>query len=278
MQVGIRLHDVEKGTIEHRAHVAHEQGFKCAHIALSKLIDGYKMTTPELTPGYAMYLRKVFAREDVDLAVLGCYLNLATPDEEALKKNKEIYKAHLRFNSHFGAGVVGTETGAPNVEYKYCPECHTDAALSIFIKNLKDVVRYAENFGQIVAVEPVFKHIMWNPKQTRRVLDEIGSPNLQVIFDPVNLLDISNYEAREEIFAEAIETFGNDVAMIHIKDFEIVDGKMNSIAAGTGLMDYTKVIKFAKEKKPYVHVTLENTKPENAESARKYIEDIYEKC
>ncbi len=278
MQIGIRLHDVEKGTIEHRAHIAHEQKFKCAHIALSKLIDGYKMTTTELTPGYAMYLKKVFAKEDVDLAVLGCYLNLATPDEEQLKKNQEKYKAHLRFNIHFGAGVVGTETGAPNVEYKYCPECHTDEALSLFIKNLKPVVRYAEECGQIMAVEPVFKHIMWNPKQTRRVLDEIGSPNLQVIFDPVNLLDISNYEAREEIFAEAIETFGNDVAMIHIKDFDVVDGKLNSIAAGTGLMDYTQVIKFAKENKPYVHVTLENTKPENAEYSRKYIEDIYEKC
>lgn len=275
MQVGIRLHDVAQGTIEQRAHTAKEQGFSCAHIALSKLCD-YKMTLPELTPGWAMYLKKVFAKEDVDIAVLGCYLNLATPDQEALRKNQEIYKAHLRFASILGCGVVGTETGAPNKEYKFEEACHTEEALQTFITNLRPVVRCAENAGVIFALEPVYKHIMWNPKQTRKVLDAIDSPNLRIIFDPVNLLDISNYERREEIFAEAIETFGDEIAMIHLKDFMVEDGKLNACAAGSGMMNYDAILKYAKQHKPYVHATLENTTPENAVKAREFIEKRYE--
>lgn len=275
MQVGIRLHDVAQGTIEQRAHTAKEQGFSCAHIALSKLCD-YKMTLPELTPGWAMYLKKVFAKEDVDIAVLGCYLNLATPDQEALRKNQEIYKAHLRFASILGCGVVGTETGAPNKEYKFEEACHTEEALQTFITNLRPVVRCAENAGVIFALEPVYKHIMWNPKQTRKVLDAIDSPNLRIIFDPVNLLDISNYERREEIFAEAIETFGDEIAMIHLKDFTVEDGKLNACAAGSGMMNYDAILKYAKQHKPYVHATLENTTPENAVKAREFIEKRYE--
>lgn len=275
MQVGIRLHDVAQGTIEQRAHTAKEQGFSCAHIALSKLCD-YKMTLPELTPGWAMYLKKVFAKEDVDIAVLGCYLNLATPDQEALRKNQEIYKAHLRFASILGCGVVGTETGAPNKEYKFEEACHTEEALQTFITNLRPVVRCAENAGVIFALEPVYKHIMWNPKQTRKVLDAIDSPNLRIIFDPVNLLDISNYERREEIFAEAMETFGDEIAMIHLKDFTVEDGKLNACAAGSGMMNYDAILKYAKQHKPYVHATLENTTPENAVKAREFIEKRYE--
>lgn len=275
MQVGIRLHDVAKGTIEQRAHTANEQGFSCAHIALSKLCD-YKMTLPELTPGWAMYLKKVFAKEDVDIAVLGCYLNLATPDKDALKKTQEIYKAHLRFASLLGSGVVGTETGAPNMEYKFEEACHTEEALQTFITNLRPVVKCAENFGVILALEPVFKHIMWNPQQTRKVLDAIDSPNLRIIFDPVNLLDVSNYERREEIFAEAIETFGDEIAMIHLKDFTVEDGKLVACAAGNGLMNYDAILKFAKQHKPYVHATLEDTKPDNAVQAREFIQKRYE--
>ena len=275
MQVGIRLHDVAEGTIEQRAHTANEQGFSCAHIALSKLCD-YKMTLPELTPGWAMYLKKVFAKEDVDIAVLGCYLNLATPDKDALKKTQEIYKAHLRFASLLGCGVVGTETGAPNTEYKFEEACHTEEALQTFITNLRPVVKCAESSGVILALEPVFKHIMWNPKQTRKVLDAIDSPNLRIIFDPVNLLDVSNYERRDEIFAEAIETFGDEIAMIHLKDFSVGEGKLISCAAGTGMMNYDSIMKFAKQHKPYVHATLEDTKPDNAVQARAFIEKRFE--
>ena len=39
---------------------------------------------------------------------------------------------------------------------------------------------------------------------------EVGSPNLQILLDPVNLLNMENVDAREEVFAEAIELLGKD--------------------------------------------------------------------
>ena len=32
MQIGIRLHDTKKGTLEERVAIAEEQGFSCAHL------------------------------------------------------------------------------------------------------------------------------------------------------------------------------------------------------------------------------------------------------
>lgn len=49
-----------------------------------------------------------------------------------------------------------------------------------------------------------------------------------------------------------------------------------SIAAGTGEMDYTEIMRFIKKDKPYIHVSLENTTPENAETSRKFIESVWE--
>jgi len=276
MQLGIRLHDIKKAPLSERLAIAKEQGFKCGHIALGKVISEYSTDNAALTPGLAMHLRKQFAEHDQDIAVLGCYLNLANPNEETMQKTYKRYFANIRFASLLGAGVVGTETGAVNEEYKYEPANHSDEALNLFIERLKPVVECAEKYGVILAIEPVAKHIVCNPKRARAVLDAIDSPNLQIIFDPVNLLDINNYQKREEIFREAIELLGDDIAVLHLKDFLVEGEELKSVACGTGCMKYDEILKFVKEKKPFMHATLENTNPDNAVDARMYIQNIYD--
>lgn len=276
MQLGIRLHDTKKLPFEERIADVHELGFACGHLALSKVIDEFPTDDGALTPGLAMYIKKVFAQNDVDIAVLGCYLNLANPNPEKLQNITKRYLAHLRFASLLGCGVVGTETGAPNETYTAVPECHGEEALQTFIKNLRPVVQYAEKTGVILAIEPVWKHIVYNPARARRVLEEIASPNLQVILDPVNLLDISNYTQQKEIVEEAIDVLGEDIAMVHIKDFRVENGKLVSVGAGLGDMDYTAIMKFIRQKKPFMHVTLENTTPEDNLQCRDHILKLYQ--
>ncbi len=276
IQFGLRLHDAEKLPLEEQLKEVRAQGFTCVHLALSK-IQGMTDDPSALTPGYAMYLRRTFENAGLDIAVLGNYLNLATPDTEALKKNQEKYTAHLRFASLLGAGVVGTETGNPNTEYKYDPErSHSDEALDTFITNLRPVVKDAERFGVILAIEPVWRHIVYSPQRARTVLDAIDSPNLRIIFDPVNLLDEENEDQREEVFAEAMTLLEKEIAVIHIKDYKRETGVRTCMAAGTGDMDYRSILKFAKEKKPFIQATLENTKPENARAALAYLRSIEE--
>lgn len=275
MQIGLRLHDAKQLPLEERLVEVRKQGFVCGHLALSKVISENTTDNSALTPGYAMHLKNMFAAVGIDIAVLGCYLNLAHPDQGQLEKIKERYLANIRFAAHLGCGVVGTETGAPNTAYEFEPDCHTEEALQIFITNLKPVVEYAQKMGVIIAIEPVYKHIVCNPKRARQVLDTIKSPNLQIILDPVNLLFEGNYQDREGIINEAIELLGDDVAVVHIKDFILVEGKMKSVAAGMGMMDYKNILRFIKEKKPYIHTTLEDTTPDNAVFAREYLEEIY---
>ena len=276
MQLGIRLHDIEEGSLEHRLKIARDQGFTCGHLALAKVIEEYSVADAALTPGLAMYLKKLFAKYDIDIAVLGCYLNLADPDKDRLREIQNRYLTNIRFASLLGCGVVGTETGAPNSEYKFEEACHSDEAFDIFVKNFTPIVRYAEQMGVIVAIEPVCRHIVYSPKRARQLLDTIKSPNLQIILDPVNLLDSWNYKEQKEIVDEAIELLGEDVAVVHIKDFFIKDGQLMEAAAGLGQMDYTSLMKFMKEKKPYIHATLECTSPDNAVASRMHMQKLWD--
>lgn len=275
MQIGIRLHDTKPVSLEERLQIVKEQGFTCAHVALSKVIKEFPVDNGALTPGLAMYLKKLFWDKGIDLAVFGCYLNLAHPDPVQLSKIQNTYLAHIRFASILGCGVVGTETGAPNAEYKYEPACRSEEALRLFIRNLRPVVAYAQAMGVILAIEPVRNHIVYDARRAKRVLEEIASPNLQIILDPVNLLGMDNYVEQTEVVEEAIDLLGDDVAVIHMKDFIVRDASLVSVAAGTGQLNYKPVIDFIRERKPFIHCTLEDTTPENAVAARKYISNMY---
>ena len=275
MRLGIRAHDTKYAPLEELIPNIHNLGFKCMHIALSKSIKEFKPDICTMTPGLAMYMKELCIENKVDIAVLGCYLNLCNPDPEQHKQIVEKYKAHIRFASVLGCGVVGTETGAVNVDYKYEPANHTEEALNLFIENLKPIVKYAEQFGVIVAIEPVWKHIVCTIERARKVLDAIDSPNLQIIFDPVNVLYTGNIDRQDEIIEQAFDLLRDDIAVVHCKDYVVEGDELKSIAAGTGGLNYPLLLKKIKQYKPYVHCTLENTVPENAIATRDFMENLY---
>lgn len=276
MQLGIRLHDMVDAPLEERLKIARAQGFCCGHLALNKVIAEHSVSNEALTPGLGMHIQSLFDKQGMQIAALGNYLNLATPDSKELAQSVERYKAHIRMASVMHIGVIGTETGAVNKEYKFENHNHSEEALDLFIDRLRPIVSYAEKMGVIIAIEPVWKHIVCTPVKAREVLDRIASPNLQIIFDPVNLLCIDNYEDRNNVFDEAVEVLGKDIAVVHLKDFVIKDYKIISVAAGQGMMDYGKILRYIKANKPYMHVTLENTTPLNAVEAREYIQNLYD--
>lgn len=281
MQIGIRLHDINTGlapeaqTMESRAAKACEEGFSCVHLAFSKVIKGYTFDDCALTEGLATYTRHVFEKNGLDIAVLGCYLNLAHPDPEELKEIQRRYFGHIRVASLLGASVVGTETGAPNPQYKMDANTHTKEALDAFIRGLEPVVECAEQYGVTMAIEPVWKHIVYDADRAAKVLNSIRSHNLRIIFDPVNILYAGNADQKEKVIDDAINKLGDKIAVVHLKDFVREGQELRSIAAGTGEMEYGNILRFMKERKPYIQTTLENTTNENAVSSRVFLEKLY---
>ena len=275
MKIGIRLHDTAPGTLKERLGFARAQGFCCAHVALSKVLDDFAMKdAPEkLTDEYAAAVSQDFRDTGMDCAVLGCYLNLADPDAERRAKTQAIYRAHLRFAARIGADVVGTETYA-NPESRFSePAAQSEDAFRLFTDSLKTVVKYAEEADAILAVEPVYHHIISTPERAERMLDAVPSDHLQIILDAVNLIGPESADRAEEIVEDAVRRLGDRVRILHMKDFVILpDGKQRSCACGLGRMRYDRLLAFAGERD--LPMTLEDTVPDNAEEARLHLERI----
>lgn len=278
LQLGIRGHDTPKGTFEERIKSISDSGFCCTQLALAKLITEFNVSNEAMTSGMALYMKRVFEQNHVEVAVLGCYKNLANPDKAQLAQIIKSYENHIRFASLLGCGMVGTETGAVNTEYKYTPENHTEGALGIFIENLKRVIDYAERMGVCFGIEPVYKHIMHDIERTRKVLDAVNSPNLRVILDPVNLLSAENESHHEELIKGAFELFGDEIDVIHLKDYVVRDNEIISrpVTLGEGRLNVPYLMGILKQRKPFIHVLLEDSVPENAQASKAYAIKCYE--
>jgi L-ribulose-5-phosphate 3-epimerase len=275
MNLGIRAHDMENRPLEELVNEIAGKGITCVQLALSKSFD-IKAEPGVLSPGFAHYIGSAFSKQNIQIAVLGCYFNMIHPDQVERRKGLERFKEHIRFARDFGCSIVATETGNVNPEIIYTEENFKEKPFLEVVESVRELVREAEKFGVIVGIEAGVNHPIYSPKVMKRLLDMVGSNNLQVIFDPVNLLTVDTYKHQEEIFQEAFDLFGDRIIAVHAKDFVQEDEQLKTVAVGQGLLNYDAVLKLIKEKKPYINILMEETKEPFITESMAFLMNKYE--
>jgi len=269
MRLGVRAHDFGRWPVEELAGRIALEGFACVQLAPPKAIAGFDTDAGRLSPGFAVQVREGFRRHGIQIAVLGCYINLADPDDAARARQLARFKEYLRYARDFGCSVVGTETGSRNADYSFHPDNRGEAAFQTVLAGVRELVAEAERFGVFVGVEGVERYVISDPARIRRLLDEVGSQNLQIIFDPVNLLSPDNAARQDDLMRESFARFGERIAVVHAKDFVLQDGAIRSVPAGRGQLNYRLLAELVRAQKPYVDVLMEDTQAATlAEDAR----------
>lgn len=277
MRIGIRGHDIGNYKLEDLAQIIENKKLKSIQFVPRKIITEFKVESGSLTPGMAQYIKETLKKHNINISILGCYINLANPDDNELSQLIDTFKEHIRFAKYLGCNVVGTETGSFNREFVYTERNNNEDAFERSLNSVKILVKEAEKFGIIVGIEGVTKHVMNTPERLKRALDRVKSNNLQVIFDPINFIDESNYDKQDQIVEKSFNLFGDKIIMIHAKDFVYVDGKVKQVPIGKGQFNYPLLLSLVKEKKPNIDIILEDTVPTDLDSSIKYIEELYKK-
>jgi sugar phosphate isomerase/epimerase len=139
---------------------------------------------------------------------------------------------------------------------------------------VQKLVLEAEKFGVFVGIEPVATHTINSPEKMKRLLDAINSNNLQVVFDPVNLITIDNYKNQDQIISKSLELFGDKIVVVHCKDFVAEKDALRTVTAGKGQLNYKLLAAFLKEDKPFINCLLEETDEPFMEGSMKFLREI----
>ena len=277
MNFGMRCHDLcKKADIDTVFDTVRENGIRQIQLAFGKSIEGIDFSAGHYSPGMAHMIGGKLKERDIHVAILGCYINPTDPDEKKRKASVAKFIEHLKYARIIGADMVGTETGRYSSDFSVVPATYTEEGYQLFLKSMREIVNAAEKLGMIVGVEAVHDHTLYSPEMMRRFLDDINSPNVEAILDPVNLISAENYLEQEAVVSRALELYGDKVSMLHIKDFRMENGEPQFEHVGDGLFHYEPLLKWLKKEKPYITILLENSNRDRYHSDIAYLQKIYE--
>jgi len=276
LQFGLRAHDFGKDSVEILAARIGQYGVSSIQLALTKALTSPPYTLGMLSPGYGRNIAQTFSEHKIAIAVLGCYINLVHPDAAARHMALSRFEEHLRFCRDFGCSVVGTETGSCNPDCSYHPDTAQEKTFETLLRSIERLVKTAERYGVIVGLEAVAgQHTIDSAEKMARLLSIIDSPNLQVIYDPVNLLPVdvppevdiktlenSSGEHQKQLFEHDLEILGDKIVTVHLKDFRYENKKkIGNLPALSGWLDTRTLLGMIMKRKPCIDVLLENSDP-----------------
>lgn len=238
MKRGIRGHDIRAVGLKDVCNVAKKTGIEYLQLVLEKTIDGFGYGS--FTEEYATELKSSMG--DTKVAILGSYINPSNPDEDALRFDIDRFKEKIKYASVLNPIAVGTETGIYKEGMTY-----TEEAYQRVLASIREVVAEAEKYGVTVGIEGVCWFVINTPKTMKRLLDDLASDNVRVIFDPVNYLNINNYQSQDDMINDAFQLFGDKICVLHAKDFVVDGGEFKFAKPTEGMLNYSLIFEKMKE-------------------------------
>ena len=277
MNFGMRCHDLcPKADMDTVFDTVKANGISQIQLAFGKSFAGYDFSAGHYSPGFARMIAGKLKERDIHVAVLGCYINPTDPDETKRRAAVAKFIEHLKYARIMGADMVGTETGRYSSDFKVVPETYTEECYQLLLKSMCEIVDAAEKLGMIVGVEAVHDHTLYSPEMMKRFLDDMDSPNVEAILDPVNLISAKDCQNQDDVIGRALSLYGDRITVMHVKDFRMENGEPQFEHVGDGLFGYEKVLAWAKREKPYITMLLENSTPQRYHSDVAYLQKIYE--
>jgi L-ribulose-5-phosphate 3-epimerase len=263
-KIGCRAHDYGVLTIEQLCEGIQQDGYTTMQLALKKaLIE---------IPDYEV-IAQVLKEHNLSVSVLGAYLNYSGLNDERRNENIETLKAQFKTAKILQATMVGTETGSLDDEYRHHEDNTSELAYQRFKEAVIQVLPMAAEQNVFFAVEAVSDHIIRTPKQLHRLVNEVNDPYLKVIFDISNLMTFENFLDQESILNEAFNLLEGFIRVIHVKDFDFVDGKKMIKPLGEGKLKLELLLTLVKQSRYTIDILAEDVERDKLRQTCNYLNE-----
>ena len=251
----MRGHDFGKMDIETLPKFIKDKGFDTVQLAPPKAIEGIN-SWGDMNLDIAEKIRKSFEKADLAVSVFGCYIEPSLLDKEERLSQVEIFKKGITYAKEIGAPYIGTETTSLSPSTK---EEEREAVYKLLKDSVLRMVEVAEKEEVDIAIEPVADHTLNDAKITRRLLDEVNSKRLKIIFDPFNLLLHDTINIQNDIYKNLFTLCREEICVMHMKGLRLEAGEKDWDLLDS-LIDYNYIFKWLHEHKPNIPVLREHIK------------------
>ena len=232
--------------------------FNCVQLDVS--FKDFDATKEPLTREKAHWIRDAFRNANLPVVAVSAYTNIIHPDPEKRKTNIDYLKMMLRFARDLGSPYVASETGTYNTEsdWVWHDKNASPAVFEETIGIIKDLAKYAEDWGSTFIVENYVNNIIGSVEQIETMFREVHSPSLGLLCDPTNYFDDKTILDVDGTLNHVFDRLSPYMKIAHAKDIAVAvntaekhadidadeshsfrgSGAVELPAAGLGMLNY----------------------------------------
>ncbi|MCL2589198.1 MAG: sugar phosphate isomerase/epimerase [Oscillospiraceae bacterium] len=270
MKLGVRAHDFGRIAPDEQARAISAAGFSCVQFAPTKGMPGVNHFQ-DVTIKALEEIAAAYAKHEVEMTVLGCYIQPSLHDRDKRLEQVAFFKEGLTQAKRMGVPIVGTET--TRFDQRADPT-ERERAFARLKDSILRMVEHAEREHVIIGIEPVALDTLNTPELARRLLDEVGSDKLKIIFDPVNLVLPREFDQQEAIYTRVLDCLGSDIVAVHIKDVTIEQGEKVWQPIGVGQVRYALIFDWLRTNKPDMRLLREGVQMDSYAADRAAMEKL----
>jgi sugar phosphate isomerase/epimerase len=237
MELGIFAKTFVRMDFEEGFAAAKSFGLECIQFNFS--CAGLPTLPESIEPVLLDRIRSALERSSLSMAAVSGTCNLINPD--ASRRTKDLRELTTLIGACAGlrTPVVTLCTGTrdPVNMWRTHPENHSPSAWRDLVLSLEQLLPIAQEHRVFLGIEPEPANVIDSALKARKLLDEIRSPWLRVIFDAANLLQPTTLHQQSKILSEAVDLVGSEVVVAHAKDLT-GDASAGHVATGQGALDY----------------------------------------
>ena len=241
MQLGIMATTYARPTLEETLDAVAALGVRGVQFDLA--CAGGPTLPPRIAPALCARIRTAFAARGLTMSALSGTFNMIHPDPVERAAGLRNLAVLLDSCAALGATVITLCTGTRDAHsmWRRHPDNDTPAAWTDLVASLREALRWAEEAGVTLALEPEVANVVDSAPKARRLLDELGSPRLKVVMDGANIFHRGELPRMGELLDEAFALLGPDIVLAHAKDLDH-DGEAGHLPAGHGVLDYPRYL------------------------------------
>jgi sugar phosphate isomerase/epimerase len=177
------------------------------------------------------------AERGLSLAAVSGTFNMIHPDPSVRERGLRRLDVLAGACGALGTDVVTLCTGTrdPDDKWRRHPDNDTDAAWRDLRESMERALEVAEAHDVTLAIEPEHANVVDTARKGARLIEEMDSARLKVVFDPANLFETAAPDERRRRVEEGLALLGEHVVLAHAKDRR-ADGTF--CPAGRGVLDY----------------------------------------
>jgi sugar phosphate isomerase/epimerase len=236
--IGIFAKTFPRPTLEQNLDAVRGHGLRVVQYNLA--CAGLPSLPERIEPHLAQLISAAARSRCINIAAVSGTFNMIDPIRARRDAGMRRLGQLARACSLLGTKIITLCTGTrdPDDMWRGHPANGRPDAWADLLTAVEQALGIAEEHDLWLAIEPETANVVDSPVRARRLLDELRSPRLKIVIDPANLFHAHDLPHQRTLLDAAFDLLGPDIVLAHAKDIRVVDGTVDHVAAGTGVLDY----------------------------------------